>query len=479
VRNLAAITYTTENIYISLSTINSKFMKSAILSIILLFSVTFNAFQQNAWTLEQCINHALQNNLQIKIQEINIQYYKNTYRQSILNVLPNLNGNGNYSINSGRALDETTYQFTNQKIKTFNGGISSSVTLFNGLQKVNTIIQNKYKVLSGIEEVEKFKNDISLNLALAYLQLILNRELAENSSNQLTVSKLQLTRTKQLMDAGSIPQSKYLEVQAQVANEELDSVNAQNQVDIALLNLKQMLDLDTVKNFDIIKPDFTNYPIADIVSSIDDIYKQAESNLPQIKQAEYSLKSSKKGLDIARGGRSFNLSLSYSYGTAFTDPRMHEIGRDPVTDMPIYGNYSNSDQLKDNKSSTISLRLAVPIFNGWMTNTSISNAKLDVMNSEYQLEVSKKQLYKDIQQAQTDALAAFKRYNASENAARSSEESFRSISQKFELGIVNFVDYSTSKSQLAEAQSTMLQAKYSYIFKTKVLEFYKNGQIKL
>lgn len=454
-------------------------MKSAILSIILLFSITFNVYQQNAWTLEQCINHALQNNLQIKIQEINIQYYKNTYRQSILNVLPNLNANANYSISSGRALDETTYQFTNQEIKSFNTGISSSVTLFNGLQKVNTIIQNKYKVLAGIEEVEKFKNDISLNLALAYLQLLLNRELAENSFNQLEVTKLQLTRTKQLMDAGSVPQSKFLEIQAQVANEELNMVNAQNQVDISLLNLKQMLDLDTVKNFEIVKPDLTNFPISDIVSSIDDIYKQAESNLPQIRQAEYSLKSSKKGLDVARGGRSFSLSLSYSYGTAFTNPRSHEVGRDPVTNAPIYGTYANADQLKDNKSSTISFGLAVPIFNGWSANTRISNAKLDVRNSEYQLEVSRKQLYKEIQQAQTDALAAFKRYNASENAARSSEESFRSISQKFELGIVNFVDYSTSKNQLAEAQSTMLQAKFSYIFKTKVLEFYKNGQIKL
>lgn len=454
-------------------------MKAAILSICLLFSVTLPAFQQNAWTLEQCITHALQNNLQLKVQEINIQYYKNTYRQSILNVLPSINAYGNYSINSGRALDETTYQFTNQDIKSFNTGINSSVTLFNGLQKVNTIIQNRYSVLAGVEEVEKFKNDISLNLALAYLQHLLNKELAEISFNQLEISKLQETRNQQLMEAGSIPQSKYLEVKAQVANEELNLVNAQNQVELSLLNLKQMLDLDTVKNFDIVKPDFTNFPIADIVSSVDDIYKEAVINLPQIKQAEYSLKSSEKGLDVARGGRSFSLSLSYSYGTAFTDPRSHEVGRDPVTGTPIYGNYPNKEQLKDNVSSTISLGASVPIFNGWMANTNISNAKLNLLNSEYQLEIAKKQLYKDIQQAQTDAIAAFKKYNASENAVNSSEESFRSISQKFDLGLINFVDYSSSKNQLTTAQSNLLQAKYNYIFKTKVLEFYKAGQVKL
>lgn len=454
-------------------------MKAAILCICLLFSITIPAFQQNSWTLEQCITHAMQNNLQLKIQEVNIEYYKNSYRQSILNVLPNANAYGNYSIRSGRALDETTYQFTNQDIKTFNTGLSSSLTIFDGFQKVNTILQNRYQVLAGIEELQKFRNDIALNLALAYLQLLLNRELADVSSVQLEISRLQLTRSRQLMDAGSVPQSKFFEVQAQVASEELNLINAQNQVDISLLNLKQMLDLDTVKNFDILKPDLTNYPITDIVSPVDEIYKLAESNLPQIRQAEYNLKTSEKQLNVARGGRSASLSLSYSYGTAFTDPRSREVGRDPVTNLPIYGNYPNIDQLKDNVSSTVSLGAQIPLFNGWMANTNISNAKLGVLTSEYQLEVARKQLYKEIQQAQTDALAAFKQYNASENAVRSSEESFRAISQKFDLGLVNFVDYSASKNQLTVAQSNLLQAKYSYIFKSKVLEFYKNGQVKL
>jgi outer membrane protein len=454
-------------------------MKLLFLSILLLFAISFPAFNQNTWTLEQCISYALQNNLQIKVQEINIKYYENSYRQSLLGVLPSLNASAYYSMNSGRALDQTTYQYSNQTLKSANGSLSSSVTLFNGLQKINTILQNRYNVLSGIEEVNKFKNDIALNLALAYLQLLLNRELADNSKNQLEISKLQLTRSKQLMDAGSIAQGKFLEVQAQAANDELTLVNSQNQVDISLLNLKQMLDMDTVKNFDIIKPDFSNFPITDIATSIDDIYKQAETNLPQIKQAEYSLKSSEKGLDIARGGRSFSLSLSYSYGSQFTNPSTHQIGTDPDTKLPIYANYSNTDQLKDYVSSTVSLGLQVPLFNGWSTNTSISNAKLGVLNSQYQLEITKKQLYKDIQQAQTDAIAAFKKFNASDNAVKSNEESFRSIQQKFDLGLVNFVDYSTSKTQLTEAQSNLLQAKYNYIFKTKVLEFYKNGQIKL
>ncbi len=454
-------------------------MKAAILSLCLLFSINIPAFQQTPWTLEQCITHALQNNLQLKIQEVNQEYYKNTYRQSLISVLPNLNANGNYSVSSGRALDQTTYQFTeNETVKSFNGSLNSSVTLFNGFQKLNTIMENRYKVLSGTEELQKFKNDIALNLALAYLQLLLDRELADAAKNQLEITKLQFDRSKQLMDAGSIPQSKFLEVQAQVANDELNLVNYQNMVDIAFLNLKQMLDLDTVKTFDILKPDFTNFPIADITSSVDEIFQQAVMNLPQIRKAEYDLKGARKSLHVAYGGISPSLSLSYSYGTAYSDSRMKVVGFDN-NNMPIYGNYPFKDQINDNISGTVSLGARVPIFNGWMVNTNISNAKLGVKSSEYQLEIARKQLYKDIQQAQTDAIAAFKKYNASDNAVRSSEESFRAISQKFDLGLVNFVDYSASKNQLAVAQSNLLQAKYSYIFKSKVLEFYKNGQVKL
>jgi outer membrane protein len=455
-------------------------MKAAILSVCLLFFITVPAFQQNQWSLEQCISHALQNNLQLKVQEINTAYYKNTYRQSLLNVLPSLNASGSYSISSGRALDMTTYQYTeNETVKSMNASLNASVTLFDGFQKINTIQQNRYRVLAGIEEVEKFKDDMALNLALAYLQLLLDRELADVSMQQLEISKLQLQRNKSLMEAGSIPQSKFLEVVAQVANDELSLVNAKNQVDLSLLNLKQMLDLDTVKTFDIIKPDFTNFPISDISSSVEDIFQVAEANLPQIKQSEFSLRSSQRGLSVARGMRFPSLSLSYSYGSAYSDSRSRVVGKDPNSGQPIYGNYPFKNQINDNISGTVSLGAQIPIFNGWAANTSISNAKLDVLNSEYQLEIAKKNLFKQIQQAQTDALAAFKKYYAAENAVRSSEESFRSISQKFELGLINFVDYSASKNQLALAQSNLLQAKFNYIFKSRVLEFYKNGEVKL
>lgn len=454
--------------------------KPLLLSTLFLWCCTFPAFQQTSWTLEQCISYAMQNNLQVKMQEINVQYYKNNYNQSLIGVLPSVNANANFSASSGRALDQTTYQYTeNKTVNSLNSSVNSSVTLFNGFQNLNKIRQNHFNVLASMQEVEKLKNDIALNLALAYLQLLLNYELRDAASNQLGITKLQLTHTQQLYDAGSVPQSKLLEVQAQVANEELSLVNSENQVDISLLTLKQMLDLDTMKTFKVVVPDFSNIPIADITTTVDDIYQQAVVNLPQIKQSEYQLKSSEKGLDLARSARSFRLTLSYSYGSAYSDSRQKIVGLDPVTQTPIYANYPFEQQFKDNVSSTVSLGLTVPLFNGWMVNSNISNSKLNVQTSRYQLDLAQKQLYKEIQQAQADAVAAYKKFTASDNAVKSTEESFRSIQQKYDLGLVNFVDYSSSKNQLAVAQSQLLQAKYNYIFKSKVLEFYKIGTVKL
>ncbi len=469
--------------------------------LILTFSLLINksASCQQAWTLEQCISHAYENNIQIKMKELNVEYNQNNYRQSLIGVLPNIYGNVFYGISQGRVLDQTTYQFTNnQTINSSNLSLGASIVLFNGFQRNNTVLQNQYNVLASREDVAKFKNDMGLNIALGYLQILLNQELVNTSKEQLAITNLQLERTKQLVEAGSLPQGSLYEVQSQSASEELTLVTRQNQFDISTLSLKQMLELDTVKNFSILVPDFTNLSIEAVSSYADDIYKEAERNLPQIRLAEYQLKGIEKGLSIARGGRSPKVVLSASYGSGYSDARTR-FGSDtarilttPIgflannpSELVVYKHpttysisYPFSSQLRDNANTAVSLSVSIPIFNGWMINNNISNAKINVLNSKYQLDYTKKQLYKDIQQALTDAIASYRQYVASDKAVASIQESFRNIQQKYDVGMVNFVDYSTSKNQLTLAQSQMLQAKYSYIFKTKVLEFYKGGQIK-
>ncbi len=460
--------------------------------------------QADIWSLEKCILYAIENNIQVKQMELSSEYNSNILFQSKLGALPNLNAGASHSWSFGRALDETTYQFTkDQTVMSDNIYISSSVTLFNGLQTMNTIKQNQYNLMASLEDVDKVKNDISLSIALAYLQILLNIELLEVTNSQLEITNLQIERTSQLVEAGSLPQGSLLEIQAQAAAEELQQVNAQNQLDISYLTLTQLLELDSVGDFQIEIPDLPLPEETFLLESVNEIYADAERILPQVKSADYLLKSSEIGLDIARGARIPRLSLTGSYGTRYSNIRKQytlaegdpidpfPIGTvegtgdlvyslaQPAQDIPIEIDYPFGSQLTDNATYGIQFNLTIPIFNGWQTNTMISNAKISVLNSKYDLEYTRNMLYKEIQQAYADAVASLKKYRASEKAVSSMEESFRYTEQKFNVGMVTSVDYNTAKNQLTSAQSDLLQSKYEYIFKTKVLEFYRGNPLSL
>jgi outer membrane protein len=475
--------------------------KIRFLPLIILISAILYSFQsygqQEKWSLVDCITYAIQNNIQVKQQELNAELNKNTLLQSKLNILPTFNSGASHSYSFGRALDESTYSFTKDTtIQSNNIYISSSFTLFNGLQTQNTIRQNKYNLLAALEDVEKIKNDISLSIAVAYLQILLNKELVEISKNQLDITKQQIERINQLVEAGSLPMGSLLEIQAQAASEELTVVNAQNQLDISYLNLTQLLELESVGTFEIEVPELPLPGEDFLIESVNVIFNDAENVLPQVKSAEYQLKSSEISLDIARGSRSPHLSLSGTYQTRYSNIRQKLLGYETFTSsigiveetgqnvistgaFPLYGDYAFKNQFQDNQTYGLSINLSIPIFNGWQTNAAISNSKLSVLNSRYQLQYTKNLLYKEIQQAYADAVAALKKYRATEQAVFSMQESFRYTEQKFNVGLVNSVDYNTSKNQLTKTQSDLLQAKYEYIFKTKVLEFYRGNPFSL
>jgi outer membrane protein len=430
---------------------------------------------QKIWKLEDCINYAFDNNLQIKQQILNTRYNSNILLQSKIGLAPDFNAGIGSSISWGRALDQTTYEFTeNQRIISMNSNISSSLTLFSGLQQYNTIKQNEFDLMASLQDLEKLKNDISLAIAAGYLQILFNKELLAISKNQLELTRMQVNRTNKLVDAGSLARGALLEIEAQAASEELNVINASNQLDISYLTLTQLLDLDSVGGFQIEIPEFGDIADQEILVSVNSVYNDANAILPQIKSAEYQLESSEKGLGIARGSRSPSLSLNGSYGTGYSDIRERY---NPATGQ--MESYPFADQMKDNVSTTLSLGLRVPIFNGWMTGTNISNAKLSVMNSQLALETARNNLYKDIQQAHADAVAARKKYIATQQALASMEESFMYTEQKFEVGLVNTVDYNAEKNRLTQTQSDLLQAKYDYIFKMKILDFYRGNPLTL
>ncbi len=448
--------------------------------LIILSGLFFNIIAQDRyWSLEECINHAVDNNIMIKQQELQTQMQENTLEQSKLGLLPSLNGTATNNWSFGRALDETTYQFTEeQNVRSNSFYASAGLTLFSGLQNYNTIVRNRYNLDASFEDLQSIKDDISLNVALAYLQILLNKELVMVTESQLETTRQQIEKTGKMVDAGSLSRGNLLEIQAQAAKEELQLINMQNQLELSYLNIIQLLELDSVAGFEIIVPELTVNEAGMIIENVKEIYNTAENIRPEIRSAELRLRSAEYELKIAKGGRSPRLNMNTTFNTGYSSIRQRILGVDPVEGV-LYGDYPFADQVNDNVSYGIGLTLSIPVFNGWQVNTNISNSRINIDNNRFGLENAKKQLYKDIQQAYADAQASLKSYNASEKAVESMQESFRYTEQKLNVGMITPVEYNTAKAQLLNAESELARSKYEYIFKVKVLDFYRGLPLRL
>jgi len=450
--------------------------------------------------LEQCIDYALKNNIQIKQSEVNTEISEITLVQSEAFLLPALNGNMSHTYNFGRTVDRYTNQLGKAQVLSQNLGLSADLTLFNGLQTINTIHQNRYLYLSSKCNVDKMKNDVSLNVATAYLQILYNTEAVENARNQIGITTAQSERAKKLVEAGSVARGSYLDIMAQLATEELNLTNAENQLNISYLGLAQLLNLPSAQGLHIIKPEINieGQPLL-AASDATQIYNAALDVLPEIKRENYNLKGAQKGLDVAWGGLSPRLSLSAFYGTGYsglaqrlkTNPEFlgyKENGEITSTGDPVLAPYVSDptfektpfmSQYNDNINKSVGFYLTIPIFNRFQVRGSVSRAKMQMLNAELQMESTKLQVQKNVQQAIADANAGLKKYYASTKAVEAIAESFKYTEQKFNVGIVNTNDYNDSKNKLIKAQSDLLQAKYEYLFKTKVLDFYQGKPLKL
>ncbi len=463
-------------------------MKKYLLFLFLVVSF-FKVNSQQIWTLQTCIEYAVKNNLQIKIQELNAEYNQNLLQQSKANLLPNLNFGASQAYSFGWSNDPFTNEFSPSNTQTLNLSLTSSVTIFSGFQNINTIKQNEYKVQSSLLNVEKIKNDISLNIAAAFLQILYNKELLLIAQNQADISKSQLKNTEILVKAGSLSEGSLLEVESQLALEELEIVNTENSIVTSYLTLAQLLELDSIENFEIQIPEISEPDTNLILPEIDIIYEEA-LGLPQIAAAEYDLLSAEKGYQIAKGELYPNLTISGSYGTGYSDVRKHYtqeyagmqaigiVGRtmDSVyipSFKTIETDYLFSDQLKDNQSEYIAVNLQIPIFNKYYAKSNISNSKINIENSKLQLEIVKNELYKDIQQAYNDVYSASTKYKASKKAVTAMQKSFDYTEKKYNAGLITTLEFNTSKNNLIEAQSNLLQAKYEFTFKLNILNFYR------
>ncbi len=434
-----------------------------------------NLAAQKVYTLEECINLAIEKNIRIKQSKLAVETADMDALQSKLDLLPSLNASTSYSIGWGRSLDQATYEFVNQTSKSNYFNVSSDLSLFSGFQKLNTIKQRRADYLAAKYEADKMQNDISLTVAGAYLQILFNRELLQNARSQAEVTKQQVERTKKLVDAGTLAKGSLLEIQAQSANEEVAVIQAENQLNLAYLDLLQLLEMEAGTPFQIDVPSIRIGQQSGLLP-VDMIYNKAIEVMPEIKGAEQNYESSRRAMFIAQGSRSPSLNMSAALGTSYSDQIR-------VSNNPLDPDYDKikpfGDQWSDNRNATLSFRLSIPIFNGYQISTYVGKSKVGVMNADYNLQLAKNTMRKNVETAYADALSAHSTYIARERSMESLRESFNYTEQKFNVGMVNAIDYNVAKNQLSKSESELLSAKFDYVFKLKVLDFYLGRSLSL
>lgn len=445
------------------------------LSLVLLpvFSVFALSAQEtgNIWSLQRCIMYAHENNLQVKRQRLNVELARKDLDQSFFAILPDLNAGADHQFSSGRSLNLETYEWENNRKQQGSLGLAGNITLFNGFRTLNTIKFKRYSFLSSVEDLEKIKDDITLSIINAYLQVLFNEELLNIAKNQHEVTMLQVLKIKRLVEVGNLSKSEFLQVNAQAASEKLDIATTRYALNLSVLELTQLLDLDSMNNFEIVHPVNLNVESLGEPEPVDVIFEIAVSRLPQIKSSEYEVKISEELLALQKGQRIPKITLGGLYYSRYLKDAYNPV--DPGAE------YFFKDQLRNNQYSQLSVGLDIPVFNRMITQTGISKAKIRLEDSQYALEQNVQYLYKSIQQVHSNALAALEKYHASIEAVYSNEEAFNYTRQKFEVGLVNSVDYNVAKNNLLKARSDLLQAKYEFIFRMKIIDFYKGKEISL
>ncbi|MDA9120534.1 TolC family protein [Flavobacteriales bacterium] len=447
--------------------------RSIIVAFVFVLGVTNSQAQTDAeWTLERCISYAIENNIQIKQSALQQESARLDKTQSLAQMFPNLNASGGFNMNFGRNIDPGTNAFVNEQVNSNNWRVGSNVTLFNGLRLLNSFKQSQLDLIAAEYDVQGLGNDISMNIATAFMQVMFNEELLLVAQDQFDITSEQLARTVKLVDAGSLPEGMAFDVEAQLASNELQVINMENALSASVLALKQMLNLQASESFRIKRPD-SDVPMEELgTTTVGTVYDHALNNWPQIKARETRLESARKSEQIAFASYTPTLSASGSVSTFFSSS-FEDIDFTTFERTPIpYG-----DQMERNLSESVGLSLSVPIFNGLQSRTAVKKARLGRMNAELQLQDQKNQLYSSVQQAYNDAQAAKRQYDASDKSVNATEKAFEYAEQRYEVGMMNTLEFNTSSNNVARSRSELLRSKYDYIFKMKVLDFYQGKPI--
>ncbi|MEO9805950.1 MAG: TolC family protein [Reichenbachiella sp.] len=453
--------------------------------------------QDYKYSLEECIRIAFEKNLTIQRSQLDLKVSEVTKNQTKFERLPNFNVSANYGANWGRSIDPTTNTFITQQNNSSNINGQSNLTVFNGMQTNNSIKQANVNYAATEADLEKAKNDVGLNVATLYLNVIFNQELLANAQYQLNSTNQQLDRTKKLVDAGALPITNLLDLQAQAASNEVNVINAENSYNLAILNLKQSLLIPAGDRFEIEIPEIDLQVGETALMNPSQIYSTAEAIMPEIKSAQLRIEEADLNYRISKGAYSPTFTVSAGFNTNYssfadqdrnifdgTTIMTQQVGYVSTTGDAVLSDvtipnvvdtrsgFPIGEQFRENISKSLGFNLSIPVFNRFRTRAEVQRSMLSKYRAEVSSQEVKNQLRQNIESAYNDMMAASKTHAANQKQVEALEEAFRVTENQFNLGSANFVDYQVANNNLYMAKSDLVRAKYDFIFKQKILDFY-------
>lgn len=439
-------------------------MKIFITATVALLLMPASVLAQQQWSLRQCIDYAVEHNIQVKQREVSRMQRELDVNTAKNSRLPDLSASASESFSFGRGLTaQNTYSNTNTSSTSFN--LSSSVPLFTGYRIPRTLEMQKLNLEAATADLEKAKNDIRMQVAQAYVQILYNLELCEVANRQIEIDSMHVHRLTEMMKNGKASGTEVAQQEASLAQSRLTATQADNDYRLSLLSLTQLLELPSPEGFTISRE--VNQELWNEVHTLpspDVIYQEALIIKPEIQAEQSRLASSAKNIDIAKSAKLPSLSLSGGLGTNYYK----------TSGLPGDKFFK---QLNNNFSQFLGLSLNVPIFNRFETRNNIKNAQLSQYNQQLQLDNVKKNLYKEIQQAYYNAVTSEAKYQSCEQAKRSQEEAFRLMSAKYEYGKANITEFNEAKNNLMKAESDLVRAKYEYLYQNALIDFYRGKDL--
>lgn len=427
----------------------------------ILASLAASAQQSGGWTLRQCIDYALENNVTVKQQDVTRRQNEVQLSTAKNSRLPDLNASASQNWSFGRGLtSENTY--SNRNTSSTSLSLGTTVPLFTGFRIPRTIELNKLNLEAATADLGKARDDISVQVAQAYVQILYNIELRDVAQRQIDIDSMQVERLREMYRTGKASGVEVAQQEATLAQSRLTLTQADNDYRISLLTLAQLLELPSPEGFTIVRPDIATLTVdeAAALPLPDEIFQEAIAFKPEVKAETLRLKSTEMSIKIAQSALWPTLSLSAGLGSNYYKTNGF--------DTESFGR-----QMRNNFSQYIGLSLNIPIFNRFETRNSIRSARLDRESQQLRLDDVKKTLYKEIQQAYYNAVAARAQYASSTEATASNKAAFDLMSAKYEYGKANITEFNESKNNWLKAESDLARAKYEYMYDTSLLDFYR------